>query len=47
MAAKRIPPAELAAAMGDDPQKAEAMIDAKNREIGAQMDAANAGRQGK
>ena len=42
MAAKRIPPAELNAALVDDPQKADAMIKAKVAEVKAEFDAAEA-----
>ena len=42
MAAKRIPPAELNAALVDDPQKADAMIKARMAEVEAELDAAGA-----
>jgi len=44
MAAKRIPPAQLGAAMADDPQKADAMIKAKMLEVQAELNAADAAR---
>jgi len=44
MAVKRIPPADLLAAMTADPQKAEAMIRAKVAAVRAELDAADAAR---
>ena len=44
MAVKRIPPADLPAAMAVDPQKLDAMVKAKIQEIHAELDAADAAR---